>query len=83
MRIYMQSLTGDGKRPRFCHLHLQEDLIDGWTLVRETGYQGQSGKVVRQHLPDRQAAIEALMAARDQQLARGFRIVFAEGVSGE
>jgi hypothetical protein len=83
MRIYMQSLSGDSKRPRFCHLHLQEDLIDGWTLVRESGYQGQSGKVVREHHPDRQSAIKSMIKARDQQLSRGFRIVFAEGAMPE
>lgn len=75
----MQSLSGDNKAPRFCHLHLQEDLIEGWTLVRELGYQGQGGRVTRTHFEDRADAINAMMEQRDAQLQKGFSIVFAQG----
>jgi hypothetical protein len=37
MRIYMQIPPSDAGPPRFYHLHLQEDLLEGWTPVREWG----------------------------------------------
>lgn len=70
--------TGD-KPPRFYHLHLQEDLLEGWTLVKESGYQGSPGKVTREYFESRDQAIEAMTRNRDRQINRGFRIVFAEG----
>jgi predicted DNA-binding WGR domain protein len=82
MRIYMQTPVTDDKPPRFYHLFLQSDLLEGWTLVREWGFQGASGRVVREHFTDREAAEEALMRHRDAQLERGYRVVFAKGEDG-
>ena len=45
MRIYMQIPPSDAGPPKFYHLHLQEDLLEGWTLVREWGYQGAGGRL--------------------------------------
>lgn len=80
MRIYMQQLpTEAGRAPRFLHLHIQEDLIEGWNLIKETGYQGSSGKVTRTHFNDAESATEAMLIERDKQLNRGYRVVFIEG----
>ncbi|HEY5790392.1 MAG TPA: hypothetical protein VIX81_07195 [Gammaproteobacteria bacterium] len=68
---------------RFCHLLLQQDLLGGWTLVRESGQQGGPGRVRRQHFASRTDAEEALISERDQQSRRGFRTVFAEGSVGQ
>jgi predicted DNA-binding WGR domain protein len=78
MRIYMQIPPQDDKAPRFYHLHLQEDLLEGWSLIREWGYQGARGRVVREHFPDRESAEAALVRARDEQLKRGYRVVFLQ-----
>lgn len=78
MRIYMQIPPEGDKAPRFCHLHLQEDLLEGWSLIRETGYQGARGRVTRQFFEDRDAAQAALMRQRDEQLKRGFQVVFMD-----
>lgn len=78
MRIYMQVPPSDGRPPRFYHLHLQEDLLEGWTLVREWGFQGASGRVVRDQFPDREQAEQAMLDIRDQQLKKGYRIVFMQ-----
>jgi predicted DNA-binding WGR domain protein len=78
MRIYMQIPTQDDKAPRFYHLHLQEDLLEGWSLIREWGYQGARGRVVREHFPDRESAEAALVRVRDEQLKRGYRVVFMQ-----
>ncbi|TCK17010.1 putative DNA-binding WGR domain protein [Thiogranum longum] len=78
MRIYMQIPPGDAGPPRFYHLHLQEDLIDGWTLVREWGYQGAGGRMIRDHYTDREQAEEAMMSIRDAQLKKGYQVVFMQ-----
>jgi predicted DNA-binding WGR domain protein len=73
----------DKKPPRFYHLHLQEDLLEGWSLVRESGYQGSPGKVRKDYYQSREDAISALVKARDAQIHRGYKIVFAEGLTNE
>lgn len=80
MRIYMQTPVGADAAPRYYHLHLQEDLLEGWTLVREWGYQGSGGRVVREHFPAREQAENALLKVRDEQLKRGYRVVFIQGL---
>ena len=79
MRIYMQTHAADDKPPRFYHLFLQEDLLEGWNLIVESGNQGAPGRLRRQHFADREAAERALIQARDAQLQRGYRIMFAQG----
>jgi len=72
-------LLTNNHAPRFYHLHLQEDLIDGWNLVREWGFQGAGGRVVRTHFPDRESAENELIHVRDEQLKRGYQVVFMQG----
>lgn len=81
MRIYMQIPPTDDRPPRFYHLHLQEDLIDGWTLLREWGYQGVRGRLARDHYPDFDSAQQAMIKVRDDQLRRGYRVVFMQAGS--
>jgi len=78
MRIYMQIPPEGDKAPRFYHLHLQEDLLEGWTLIREWGYQGGAGRVRKEHFPDREMAMSALEQARDDQIKRGYQVVFMQ-----
>jgi len=80
MRIYMQIPPEGDKAPRFYHLHLQEDLIDGWMLIREWGYQGAAGRLRKEHYPDRETAEAALVKARDEQIMRGYQVVFIQAV---
>ncbi len=79
MRVYMQILTEEGKPPRFYQLLLQEDLINGWTLVREWGQQGLAGRVKKDHFPNREDAQRALLKVRDAQVKRGYRVVYTRG----
>ncbi len=79
MRIYMQMPSTEDKAPRFYQIHLQPDLLEGWSLVKEWGYQGVGGRVTKEHFLDRYDAEEAMMATRDTQLKRGYRVVFMEG----
>jgi predicted DNA-binding WGR domain protein len=81
MRIYMQIPPSDAGAPKFYHLHLQEDLLEGWTLIREWGFQGAGGRVVRDHYPDRESAEAAMLKHRDTQLSKGYRVVFMQAQS--
>ncbi|MGW8311366.1 MAG: WGR domain-containing protein [Thiogranum sp.] len=81
MRIYMQIPPSDASAPKFYHLHLQEDLLGGWTLVREWGFQGAGGRMVKDHYPDRESAEAAMFDVRDAQLKKGYRIVFMQARS--
>lgn len=80
MRIYMQIPQSDQRPPRYYHLHLQKDLLDGWSLVREWGYQGSGGRVRNDHFPDYDSAQQAMLKLRDEQLRRGYQVVFVKGV---
>ena len=82
MRIYMQIPPEGDKAPRFYHLHLQEDLLEGWALIREWGYQGAPGRVRKAHFLDRETAESAMLAIRDAQLKRGYQVVFMQATSG-
>ena len=79
MRVYMQTMAGADTLPRFYQLVLQEDLLNGWTLVREWGKQGSSGRVKKDHFLSREDAQHALLKVRDAQLKRGFRVVYMRG----
>lgn len=79
MRIYMQIVEQTDKFPRFYQLVLQEDLINGWTLVREWGQQGSAGRVKKDHFSSRDEAQRALLKVRDAQLKRGYRVVYMRG----
>ena len=81
MRIYMQQPAAEGVALRFFHLSLQKDLLGGWSLVRESGYQGSAGRVIKKHFADRQEALAAMIKLRDLQLNKGYRVVFAQGDS--
>jgi predicted DNA-binding WGR domain protein len=82
MRIYLQTPPGPDTPPRFYHLILQQDLLEGWDVVRESGNQGGSGRVRRDHFEDRDSALQALIKLRDAQIKRGYQVVFVQGLGG-
>ena len=81
MRIYMQTLYSPEQPLRFYHLHLQADLLGGWTLIRESGLQGGRGRVSTEHFDSRSQAEQSLIQRRDMQLRRGYKVVFREGLT--
>jgi len=83
MRIYMQTLHSPEQPLRYYHLHLQPDLLGGWSLVRESGIQGTRGQVTKEHFDQREVAERTLIKRRDMQLKRGYRVVFREGAPRE
>lgn len=74
----MQTPVSEDRPPRFYQLVLQEDLIEGWTLVREWGFQGASGRVVRDHFKERELAEAAMLKHRDAQIKRGYKVMFQQ-----
>jgi len=79
MRIYLQSQQIDTGVIRFVHLVLQEDLVGGWTLIKESGKQGSPGTVKREHFENHDQALTAMMKWRDKNINRGYHIAFIQG----
>jgi len=80
MRIFMQCKPAAKESPRYYHLILQQDLLGGWTLIREWGHQGGRASMRRDVYLERDAAESALVLARDQQLKKGFQVMFMQGM---
>ena len=79
MRIYLQSQQADTGVIRFVHLVLQEDLMGGWTLIRESGKQGSPGTIKREHFEQQDQALDAMMKWRDKNINRGYQVAFIQG----
>lgn len=79
MRLLLQQRPDGREAPRFVQLMLQPDLLGGWTLVRESGQIGGRSQLKREQFLDQASAIAALEQARDQQMRRGFQLMFAQG----
>ena len=79
MRLLLQQKPLAGEAPKFVQLSLQQDLLGGWTLLRESGQTGGKSQLRREQFLDRDAALAAFEKARDAQVKRGFLVVFAQG----
>ncbi|MBL1261082.1 MAG: WGR domain-containing protein [Thiotrichaceae bacterium] len=79
MRIYMQTAVEEKVPMRFCQLILQQDLLGGWTLLKERGTQGAKGRLQREHHENYVDAENAMMRARDVLVNKGYRVVFIHG----
>lgn len=65
--------------PKYLQLVLHQDMFGAWTLIKETGQIGGKPTVKRDQYLDFDTAQSAFLAARDQQLKKGFVVTFAEG----
>jgi len=79
MRIYLQTLPQEGKNLRFYQLSLQRDMLDGWTLIKESGVQGSSGRIYKECYKSWDEAQAAMLIVRDKQIKRGYQVVFTRG----
>ncbi|PWK84717.1 hypothetical protein C7456_11018 [Fulvimonas soli] len=82
MRLYLQTMPAAAEAPRYVQIVLEQDLLGGWTLYRESGTQGGKATLRREQFLERDAAIAAFEKARDSQLKRGYRLMFAQGLDG-
>ena len=79
MRLLLQQRPDGREAPRFVQLMLEADLLGGWALVLETGLIGGRSQVKREQFLDHASAIAAIEHARDQQIKRGFQLMFVQG----
>lgn len=79
MHLYMQTPPGSGAAPRYCRIALEQDLLGGWTLYRESGTEGGRATLKREVYLQREEALTALENARDAQLKRGFKVMITQG----
>lgn len=79
MHLYMQTPPASGAQPRYCRIALEQDLLGGWTLYRESGTEGGRVTLKREVYLDRDAALIAFEQARDAQLKRGFKVMITQG----
>ena len=81
MRLLLQQRPTAGEIPKYVQLILQQDLLGGWSLLRETGQIGGKASLKREQFLDQDAALGAFERARDAQIKRGFQVVFAQGAN--
>jgi predicted DNA-binding WGR domain protein len=79
MRIFLQQKPLAGEAPRYFQLILQQDLLGGWTLTRESGQIGGKSQLKREVYLEQDQAVAAFEKARDGQIKRGFQVMFAQG----
>ena len=79
MRLFLQQPPHGGEAPRFVQLTLEQDLLGGWLLSKETGQPGGRSQLRKEQFLDRDLALAAFEKARDQQVKRGFHVMFAQG----
>jgi predicted DNA-binding WGR domain protein len=79
MRLFLQQKPSAGEAPKFVQLILEQDLLGGWSLVKESGHTGGRSQLKREQFLQHDAAIIAFEKARDSQVKRGFQIMFVQG----
>jgi predicted DNA-binding WGR domain protein len=82
MRLYLQTVPGTADAPRYVQITLEQDLLGGWTLYRESGTEGGRATLRREQYLERDEATAAFEKARDAQIKRGYRVMFAQGQEG-
>ena len=81
MRLLLQQRPLAGEPPKYVQLILQQDLLGGWQLLRESGQTGGKATLRKELFLDQKQAIDAFEKARDAQIKRGFQVMFAQGSS--
>jgi predicted DNA-binding WGR domain protein len=79
MRLFLQQPPQAGEAPKFVNRILEQDLLGGWSVLKETGQTGGRSQLKREQFLDRDQALAAFEKARDQQVRKGFRVMFAAG----
>ncbi len=79
MRLFLQQKPTAGESPKFVQLILEQDLLGGWCLVKESGQTGGRSQLKREQFLQQELAISAFEKARDAQVKRGFQIMFVQG----
>ena len=81
MRLLLQQRPAAGEIPKYVQLILQQDMLGGWSLLREAGQIGGKASLKREQFLEQDAALAAFERARDAQIKRGFQVMFAQGAN--
>ena len=81
MRVLMQQPPQGQESPRYVSISLQQDLLGGWTLLRESGLIGGKSQLKREQYLETQSALEAFEKARAAHVKKGFQVVFVQGAA--
>ena len=81
MRVLMQQPPQGQDPPRYVSISLQQDLLGGWTLLRESGLIGGKSQLKREQFLETEPAIEAFEKARAAHTKKGFQVVFVQGAA--
>lgn len=81
MRLLLQQQPTSGEAPKYIQLALQQDLLGGWFLLRESGQIGGKAQLKREQFPNQETALAAFEKARDGQIKRGFMVMFSQGAN--
>ena len=81
MRVLMQQPPQGQESPRYVSISLQQDLLGGWTLLRESGLIGGKSQLKREQYLETESAIEASEKARAAHTKKGFQVVFVQGAA--
>ena len=81
MRVLLQQPPKGSEAPRYVSISLQQDLLGGWTLMRESGQIGGKSQLKREQFLDTESALAAFDKARAAQLKKGFQVVFVQGAT--
>ncbi|HWR95271.1 MAG TPA: WGR domain-containing protein [Arenimonas sp.] len=81
MRVLMQQPPQGQESPRYVSISLQQDLLGGWTLLRESGLIGGKSQLKREQFLETDSAIEAFEKARAAHAKKGFQVMFIQGVA--
>jgi predicted DNA-binding WGR domain protein len=81
MRVLMQQPPQGQESPRYVSISLQQDLLGGWTLLRESGQIGGKSQLKREQFLETESAIEAFEKARAAHTKKGFQVVFVQGAA--
>jgi predicted DNA-binding WGR domain protein len=81
MRVLMQQPPQGPESPRYVSISLQQDLLGGWTLLRESGLIGGKSQLKREQYLETESALEAFEKARAAHAKKGFQVVFVQGAA--
>ena len=81
MRVLMQQPPQGQESPRYVSISLQQDLLGGWTLLRESGLIGGKSQLKREQFLETESAIDAFENARAAHTNKGFQVVFVQGAA--
>ena len=81
MRVLMQQPPQGLESPRYVSISLQQDLLGGWLLVRESGLIGGKSQLKREQFLDDEPALAAFEKVRAAHSKKCYHVMFIQGAA--